>query len=237
MFLLVNPIGAVNSSPETRGKCRKPLSRFSGALISALLLCSTAYATETTLTFEDMAGIGTLGGFIPVQNRVSNNYQATTGAIFSTIGGASFVGVMNFGGANPISPPNTIRAASAHGDADNFLPILINFSLTGTNLGKVVNSVSVQGFDVLGRTNNTVFLVAYDSSGTQIDSDSRTTIGATLLSVSATDIASVRLYSSLGIVAWDNVTVSVVPEPPVYMLALAGIAGLVIRSRKSRTEA
>lgn len=208
--------------------------------ITACIICTPniANATTTTIDFDSIQGIGTLGGFIPVQSRVSDNFQSATGATFSTIGGAGFVGVMNYGGSNPFSRPNAISGASGHGDYTNFSQILVTFSQPGSaNLPYTVDFVSVQGFDFTGRINNTIRLLAYDNLGNLIGSDAKQTIGLPLLSVSTPGIASVKFYSDLGIVGYDNFTVSTIPEVQTYLMMLIGL-GLVasIESRRRKQE-
>jgi hypothetical protein len=180
-----------------------------------------------------------LGGSIPASSSLSNQLQPTTGATFSSEGGAAYVAVANLEIGSPTthapSKPNGIGGATLAGSISYSTPIVVTFSNPADSLQTAVtNFVSIQGD--LRPIAGSIHLIAYDLLGSQIASDTEPDSVGTLLSVTAASIHSVKFYSDSGTVAFDNLTfnqVSSVPEPAPLILALPGLMTVLVARRSS----
>lgn len=211
----------------------KSTSIFAAIVIAGATLAQNANAES--ITFETFPGMdySLVGTAIPVASQLSSQLSSTTGARFSTEGGASYVAVVNLelvlGSTS--SPPNGIGAVTSAGNLTYSLPIVVSFvDPLNPTTNATTNFVSVRG-DLRGTIGN-VILLAFDINGSQIASDSKPDVGGASLAVSAAGIHSVRFFSQSGSVAFDDLTFNTVvsagsvPEANTSILLLAGLAFL-----------
>ncbi|HEV2570009.1 PEPxxWA-CTERM sorting domain-containing protein [Sphingomonas sp.] len=215
------------------------------AAFAAVLTLSAPAAANTLITFESLPGMAnTPGAAVPVGSRLSNQFLASDGVVFSS--GAGYVAVVDHvpgcGTTCTPTPPNVIGGTAANGTLSYGTPITASFfSTANTNVKATTNFVQV-----LGETfpdASTLTLEAYGVGGNLIGSVSVNEgnvfgTGATL-SLSVAGIQSVRFYSNGGTVAFDNFEfgdLSAVPEPASWAMMIAGfgLAGAAARRRRER---
>src|SRR5689334_10990789 len=204
----IGGIGTIITGGQEAKNVRKPmLQAVRAVVIASFLSANAANAATITINFDSFPGMNFLGGAVPLASQLSNQLVSTTGAVFSTEGGSNYVAVANLEigspGPHAPSPPNGIGGVTAGGDLFYGIPILVSFfDPANPTTNAETNFVSVRG-DLRGIPGN-VFLVALDSNGNQIASDTQPDSGGTLLSVSATGIHTVRMFSQTGTVAFDD---------------------------------
>jgi hypothetical protein len=204
-------------------------------LIGVLLVSGFIFQNSvnaTTINFDDLPAMGSLGGPVPSFAKLSNQLQATTGASFSTMGGAPFVGVTSFWGGTTSAPNGIGGVTPIHQWLSYGYPISVTFSVPGSPLTPATTDfVSISGSEQYSST-GIIYLDAYDSLGVKIASTSKFNTTSTVLSLSAPGISSVTFYSSNGGVSFDDLkftAISAVPEPSTFLLTLFGVAVLFVR--------
>lgn len=211
-----------------------------GVFCSALLSTSVN-AALIEINFDDTIGFvfsgmsNTPGVTVPSGSQLSDELQSTTGAIFSSEGGTSYVAVVDLGfAAHAPSAPNGIGGASLAGSLNYNVPIQVSFFDPGSPTTKAVTDfVSIIG-DLIPAAGSMI-LKAYDVNGVFINDDAKLDTGGTVLSISAAGIHYITVESSSGTVAFDNLSfneVTAVPVPAAVWLFGAGLIGLTGVARR-----
>lgn len=206
------------------------LTNYSTVLLVIIgLLVSPAKVDAAFVNFDQFPGMNFLGGAVPIDSRLSNQLQPTTGAVFSTLGGADYVGVANLEIGSPSphapSPSNGIGGVTATGSLFYGIPIKISFfDLTSTTMA-VTDFVSIVGD--LRPISGDIILKAFDVNGSLLGFDQQPdSPGGREVSISIPGIHFITVESTSGTVAFDNLNfndVSAVPVPAAVWLFVSGL--------------
>lgn len=226
-----------------------PVKTGAAGLALAVGLCATAHAT--VITFEELpnglTAMPNAFSAVPVNSRLTNQYLASNGVSFTSLGG--FAALVDHGAGNPTaSAPNIIGGSTTAGIMDYSAPISIAFfDIANTSIKAVTDFFTIQG-DWFPLGTGQVFATAFGVDGTVLGSTSDTDnkifgVSGPVLQFNFSGIHSVTVSSDNGTVGFDQLEygalVSVsnpneVPEPSSLglMLAAFGAFGLIARRKK-----
>jgi hypothetical protein len=202
-----------------------------------LLIATLTQAATITIDFDNLSGMPvTIGGPIPLDSQLSDQYLDDYGAVFSS--GASYAAITNLGPTQTTSEPNALLATYANGTLTNTVPINVSFFKPGDPTVPYVTSYVSARTDLLG-TNGlySATLSAYDLSGDLLGAVTVPDNNGQLLSFSAPGIHSFVLTSTApdtAGIAFDDVAfeeTTVVPIPAALWLFASGIAGIGVLTR------
>ena len=205
------------------------------------LLCPIGMpAFAATIDFDSSTAMGNSpGASVPVGARLSNQFQSSTGAVFSS--GSSFVAVVNLGVGHATSGSNGIGGVSS--DALSYgTPFQVMFTdPLNPLINAVTNFVSIRGDQnaISGNATLTAFAVNGSILGSTTVAD---TTGGLTLSFTSPGIHSFQVSETSSTIAFDDVTfnavqaVAGVPEPSTYALMLAGIGLVAFVARRRRVQ-
>lgn len=218
------------------------------AAVLALGAIPCAAAATTVLTFDTHAAMSNAPGApVPVAARLSVDYLASDGVLFSSGGGFAAV-VDHVPGCNPCTPtpPNILGGTNASGQLDYSAAITASFFLpTNTSQMATTNFVRILG-DQFPLNSGTLTLEAYGLLGNLLATTSLPDFGpqGTVLdlNITANGIHSVRFYSNNATVGFDNFEFGdlvAVPEPSTWAMLIIGMGGVgaAMRRRRKRSLA
>jgi len=207
---------------------------------AALLWAGVAQAGFVTVNFDPPTFVtgmpNVVGSAVPGANQLTTA-NATDGPVtnvltFSTVGGNAFAAIVNLGVGHAPSGINGIGGAVG-GLLTYNNAINVAFSLP-------TNSVSITGDQLNVPPGSTITLQAFSgvtlvATASSVDSPGGTTL--TVTQPGAT-ITSVRFFSTPvsgdSTVAFDNLTLNVVPEPTSVVMGLGGFVGVLGMVRRHR---
>jgi len=201
-------------------------------------LTSASSFANTLITFEEATGLSAMQNSfvaVPLTARLDIQYLSE-GALFSST--SAFVALVDHFPPNPLatpSPPNIVGGTSASGVLDYSAPVVVTFVVPGNaSLDATTSFVSVLG-DRFPDRSGTITMTAYGLTGNILGSVTAADTGpvgtGATLSLSLAGIHRVVLSNTNGTSGYDNLTFGPlvpVPEPPVSMLLLAGLAGTLL---------
>ncbi|MBC8140144.1 MAG: hypothetical protein H7Y38_01745 [Armatimonadetes bacterium] len=208
--------------------------RFAAHVVCAafsLFLVALPASASVTLTFDTITGMSNAPtATVPVESRLSNQF-ATSGVVFRSGSGATYVAVVDLSGTGTTSLPNGIGGATL---ADTLTytgsPLIIANFVDPANAVTpfVTDFVSVRADTI--PSGGTIGLQAFDVFGALIGSVSETDTGGNTLIINTPGINRVEILGSTNAdVAYDDFTfndvtplVAVVPEAGTF--ALLGFA-------------
>jgi hypothetical protein len=204
--------------------------RYLGTLLFAFAATPWVSAQQIVLNFDELAASSNFfpGDFIPVADRLSTGYLASSGVQFSSTGG--YVGVMQLGIGNAVSGANGISSSTSintvtYSSTDPLVAAF--FDPANTSVPGITNFVSLST-DLQGNGIN-VTLQAFDINDQLIGSFATPDTGGTTLSLSVAGIHSVHFLGngSSGVDDFTfNPVVAAVPEPG--SLILAGVPAICL---------
>lgn len=220
------------------------------AALAVVLTPSPASADLITIDFDSLPGMPNSPGLIvPLGSRLSNQFQPTTGAVFSSaVGYVAVVDlVTGFGPNHAISNPNGIGGVNASNQLSYGTPTIVTFFDPGNPLiPAVTDFVQIRG-DQIPLAGATATLEAFDVFGSTLGSVTANDVaGGLTLAFSAPGIHSIRISQNSagfgvdGTIALDNLTfnaVSSVPEPGTLTLFGIGTIGLLVYGWRRRKRA
>lgn len=228
-----------------RGKILSVLNMFQARTVVAGLALAfgvAAAADATVITFEELPnGLAAMdnapGSAVPVNSRLTNQYLASDGVSFTSLGG--FAALVNHGAGNPTaSAPNIISGSAANGSLSYSIPISISFfDIANTSIKAVTDFFTIQG-DWFPLGTGQVFATAFDADGNVLGSTSDTDnkifgVSGPVLQFNFSGIHSVSITSDNGTVGFDQleygpllaITNSAqIPEPGTWTLLAVGLA-------------
>ncbi|MBC7807840.1 MAG: hypothetical protein H7145_17035 [Akkermansiaceae bacterium] len=216
-------------------------ARAAAAAFVPLVFGLTAHA-RPVLDFDSLGAMSNSpGASVPVAARLSNQF-ATSGIVFRSGSGATYVSVVDLSGTGTTSLPNGIGGATL-GDTLTYSgsPLIIANFVDPTNAATsfVTDFVSVRADTI--PSGGTIGLQAFDINNVLIGSVSQTDTGGNLMSITAAGINRVEILGSTNAdVAYDDftfnsVTATVVPEAGTLTLlgfALVPVGVGLVRRRK-----
>ena len=216
-------------------------------VLSAALFSTSVNAALVTINFESFTAMANNPGALVLPTgsagpRLSDQLQPTTGAVFSSVGGASYVAVVDLGpGAHAPSEPNAIggvgTGSGAGGVLDYSVPIMVSFWDPSSPATKAVTDyVSIVG-DKIPEAGKILTLTAYGVNGNFLGAVMKadSSDGTPLYIDYLTGIHSITIESDTNTVAFDNLEfeeVTAVPVPAAVWLFGSGLLGLVAVSRR-----
>jgi hypothetical protein len=203
---------------------------------------SVQTANATLITFDDRPGMSNSpGSLVPAASQLSNQYLASTGALFSSLS-SPFVAVVDLmtccGPNSAISNPNGIGGVDVSGRLSYGTPFNILFFEPGSALPGVTDFVQIRGdqIAIVGTASMTAFGVDDLPIGSTTAPD---TAGGLTLSLSLPGIRRVVLSETSATIAFDQLEFNApvaastaVPEPS--SLLLLGTSILVVLARTRR---
>ena len=217
-------------------------SRLLRTLCATLTASFSIYGHAAFINFDQFPGMDFRGGVVPIESQLSNQLQPTTGAVFSTLGGADYVGIANLEIGSPSahapSPPNGIGGVTVSGNLFYGIPIRISFfDPVSPATPAITDSVSITGD--LRPIAGDIILKAYDVNGVLLGIDQQPdSPGGRIVSLSTPNIHFVTVESTSGTVAFDNLSfndVSAIPIPAAIWLFATGFIGLIGVARRKKS--
>ena len=207
-------------------------------LLLSVFLGLPPTAVAATIDFDAFPGMSFLGGSVPASSQLFDQLQPTTGAIFSSLGGANYVAVADLETGSPSahapSPPNGIGGVTSTGFIGFGVPIKISFfDPVSETTPAVTDFVSVTGD--LRPIAGDIILKAFDISGLLIGMDQQPdSPGGRVVSFGAPGIHFVTLESTSGTVAFDNLVFNDVTPVPLPASILFLVSALIVVVRLAR---
>lgn len=215
------------------------------AAISLALAAQAASAAPILINFDDRTGMANSPGApVPLASRLSDQYKALTGAVFSSDSPGSpdspFVAVVDLqaccGPNHTISNPNGIGGVDALGRLSYGTPFIITFFEAATGLPGVTDFVQIRGDRFAA--NGTASMMAFGLDGTLLASDTEpdSTVGLTL-QVNVAGIHRVVVSETQPNIAFDQLQFNpavAVAEPGSLLLLGIGLLG-VFASMRNRS--
>jgi len=203
--------------------------------VSALVISTNVNAASINFEeFVSTAMSNSPGSLIPISARISNQYLATDGVIFSS--GNDFLAAVNLGlnhatsgivGIGGSDGANGLTYAGEFFRANFFDPNNISTQA-------VTNYVEIIGDLISDGTGGT--FSAYDINGVLLGSDSQTDVSGNTFVLAFEGIHSVRFTGS-GTIALDDLTfnpVTAIPVPAAVWLFGSGLIGLIGVTRRKK---
>lgn len=208
------------------------------AAIVAITTPVVAARAQIVLNFDELPGVNqNAGTFIDPASRLSNNYLATDGVLFTSGGG--YVGVVNLQGT-ATSQPNGISGSTA-GNLVTYSqanPISATFWMPGNSgIAAGTNFVSLRGDADPTNGGWQVTLNGYDLNGNLVASNTVTDVGGETLTITSvtSNIHRIVFLGSPGDdggVGVDDFTfnaVAPVPEPATVVVLAIGLLAMYRR--------
>ena len=217
---------------------RRTLRRICATLLALSVSSGIAHAAPVLINFDDIQGMTNAPGtLVPLASQLSDDYLATTGALFSST--APYVAVVTLGSGHAISAPDGIGGVNATGGLSYASPIFVTFFEVGSGLPGVTDFVSIRGDQIAIAGSATLTAFGLDNSviGSVTAND---VSGGLTLSLALQGIHRVSVTETSATIAFDNLQFNApvavaVPEPSSLILfATATLACAKLRNRNRK---
>lgn len=220
---------------------KKEIRNILAALLFSVIALMSPIANAVLIDFENFQGMDFLGGSVSTESQLSNQFESTFGVVFSSLGGADFVGVVDLETGSPSahapSGTNGIGGVSDTGFLNYSAPIKVSFYdpiLSSTQA--VTDFISITGD--LRPIAGDIILKAFDINDGLLAIDQQTdSPGGRVVSIAVPNIHYFTVESTSGTVAFDDLifnevsTISV-PEPETIWLLFLGFFAVLGFNKK-----
>ncbi len=189
-----------------------------GFLVGTALLVTAAslQAQMITINFENLVGMDNRpainyppGDPVPVPARLSEQFLATHGVVFSSGANAPYVAVVNVLGPNQLpSGTNGIGGVNASLGLDFSAPIDIAFFALGDKTVRAITDFVSVKTDLEPLGSGTVTCQAFDRQGRLLRAETRADNQAIIFSFARPGIHRLRVFGSNGTAAFDDLSFS-----------------------------
>lgn len=206
------------------------------AAITVALGAQAASAAPILINFDDRTGMANAPNSpVPLASQLSDQYKASTGAVFSS--GSPYVAIVNLtglGANHAISNPNGIGGVNAAGQLSYGTTFTIIFFEAATGLAGVTDFVEIRGDQIAITGSATMRAFGIDGSQLAIDTEQDVSGGLTL-QLSVPSIHRVVISETSATIAFDNLRFNAavaVAEPGSLLLLGIGLLGLFAGRRR-----